>query len=811
GGGGGGGGALGVAVPAVLGGGPGAAWGLQIDAEFRVPLSQSPAIDADGQRLGELVRAAADFYEARIGDDHELRVQYYYFDFGSTSNIGATTLRSESDGRITEVFLRVAKAPLGSSGNWFYDDTPDDHSEFDLDVTRVGDLSGAQRNDGFVGDVPDTLEVGHAGGAIGGGATGKFDLYTVVLHEMGHALGLLSTASSAQGETADGDYDFRGDQLGGRAGAVRHVSGEISHLRPDVALMTNGIDTGQRRMPSATDLLAIASVSGFTHLDLDRKTFARGSGTHDWTGSNWIGGRSPDGGDDAFIGSRDADPTVRLVGDVWVRNLDVRHGDALDLNGRRLTLGNDLDLFDGGTTLDVRGGGAVLSVDDLRNKPGTTTRLRDGGRIEADDWDVDAGATVRLGSGTARVYTRWTNDGVVRNDSGGVATFEAGSSATTWDLDGDQDEGRIEVNAGDVRFVGGRWAGDLRGTIVVSAGRTFTGAGDLTLAGGRVELNGDASRVARLDGGSLIVNGGTLRVAGQSELDDDLRVNGGTLEVGGDAFLGVRDDVVWAGGTVSGGGLNLTAGNELELGDGAAITLASLAVPDVELGGTGTASASVAWTGSGTAAGTTLWLDIVDTERHDTLTHGGGSGAAWAGTTLALRTAATPEVGDRVTLIDGLSDAAVFAGLQGVSLAPDLRWAVVQDGAILEAVAARPGDLDLDGDVDFGDAMGFVAAFRALHEAAADALLSPLTWAQGDFDADRDVDLDDALALADAFSGSSGGAASVVWLAPALGLAEGSPEASYLASGGVVPEPGAGAWTVVGLALTLRRRVRRAY
>ncbi|MEM7578191.1 MAG: hypothetical protein AAF328_12045 [Planctomycetota bacterium] len=790
---------------------PGFAVGLDIDPVYRTPLSNEPSTDIGGSRLSAIVDAAKNYYEDRIGDGHQLDVQFYYFDFGPTSNLGATTLRTESGGRVTEVFLRVAKNPLGSSGNWYYDSQPQDSSEYGMSVTRVGDLSSAQRSDGFRGDVPDTLEVGHTGWGSGN-AAGKVDLYTVVLHELGHALGMLSTASGAQNEAADGDYDFRTDQIGGRSVAVKTISGTANHLRPSSTLMWDNYQPGQRRLPSATDLLSIAKVSDFTQLDLERKSFAAGNGTHDWTGLNWIGGRNPGSSEDAFIGSRDHNPTVRLIGNASVQNLDVRYGDTLDLNGRRLTLGNDLDLFDGGTTLKVRGGGAVLDVDDLRNQSGTTTELRDGGRIEADTWELDGGATARLGAGTARITTRWTNDGTARNDFGGVVTFEAVSGNTTWDLDGNGNNGRIDATSGDVRFVGGRWAGDLQGTIAISAGRTFTGQGELTVGNGRVELNGSGSQAARLDGGNLTVNGGTLRLAGQAELGDDLRVNWGTLEVAGSAELDVRDDVRWFGGNVSGGDLHLTAGDMLDLGNGTSITLASLEAPNLEVAGSGTGSASLAWTGAGAASGTTVNVDLAGPGQHDTLIHAGGSGAAWRNATLALRTAYTPDIGDRITLIEGLNDAAELASLEGAWLASDLRWAVVQDGDELAAVAARPGDLDLDGDVDFGDAMRFAASFRALDAAgSASSLGSGLTWVQGDFDADRDVDLDDALALANTYGGVVGNAsASAVWLAPALGYAEDSPQAAYLASGGAVPEPGAGAAALLGwMGVTLRRRARR--
>ncbi|CAN0449110.1 unnamed protein product, partial [Ectocarpus fasciculatus] len=117
---------------------------LTITTEHRAPLSNEPAVDADASRLGEIVRAAADFYEDRIGDSHTLEVQYYYFDFGPTQNLGGTRLIEASGERVTKVYLQLAKNPLGSANHWYYDSNPQDSSEFDMSVTHVADLARSE-------------------------------------------------------------------------------------------------------------------------------------------------------------------------------------------------------------------------------------------------------------------------------------------------------------------------------------------------------------------------------------------------------------------------------------------------------------------------------------------------------------------------------------------------------------------------------------------------------------------------------------------------------------------------------------------
>ncbi|MEZ6193059.1 MAG: hypothetical protein R3C45_17440 [Phycisphaerales bacterium] len=118
-------------------------------------------------------------------------------------------------------------------------------------------------------------------------------------HEIGHGLGLTTDNAATVSQTSDSDYDLPTSLTDGTTIAVINApSNNIAHLSPTPSLMFPSIQTG-RALPSATDVLAMAAVSGWTQIDLPRKYY--GSGTNFNLASSWIGNRVPDSFDDVFI------------------------------------------------------------------------------------------------------------------------------------------------------------------------------------------------------------------------------------------------------------------------------------------------------------------------------------------------------------------------------------------------------------------------------------------------------------------------------------------------------------------------------
>ena len=130
-------------------------------------------------------------------------------------------------------------------------------------------------------------------------------MLTVALHEIGHGLGV-PAVNFGNTETSDGDWDIPPDLLGGLEVGVRTAGTNDQgpfHTQAPSTLMSPSVNSGLRKRPTATDILAMSSTMGWTAIDLPRKDFI-GSGVNDesWhIASHWIGNRVPDADDDVYL------------------------------------------------------------------------------------------------------------------------------------------------------------------------------------------------------------------------------------------------------------------------------------------------------------------------------------------------------------------------------------------------------------------------------------------------------------------------------------------------------------------------------
>ena len=254
---------------------------------------------AGGGNLTSIFNAAADWWEASILDPFALTIN---FDWGPlndlTGTLGLHTLLTQSGGRETSaqiIFDNLNIAGGGGAFAWFMDATPFDDSEYSTFTTFTQDLgSGLQTN------------IGREYTGASGAAVGNFDLFSVALHEIGHALGLSSANTAYQLEAwPDNDVDAGLNSIltnnfgicanvnattpGNCAAAVFGSNAHLNNPAYPNALMFPSVNTGTRNYASAADIMANCQISQFTNCVLDPALAVPEPGTVGLLGAGLLG------------------------------------------------------------------------------------------------------------------------------------------------------------------------------------------------------------------------------------------------------------------------------------------------------------------------------------------------------------------------------------------------------------------------------------------------------------------------------------------------------------------------------------------
>ncbi len=302
------------------------------------PHPENPSWDPSGLILKAHFQAAKQIWETLLPD-----AGVYEFDFQWDDDIGDDTLGLATDLGVLDVFIEI-----NPNFNWYADSTPGLDEEFDFSGQQqlYGQLSSADQTTYFPGAAPpDALEVRYRGlgspaaasasGQVGVTAATGFDLLSVILHEMGHILGVYGLEP--------GDYNIDPLHVGGLLGVVVLAEGG-AHLGGNSAtpgfLMNPGTPPGARYRPSATDVLVIAEDQGYTGVYLER-VGSISSGLWSVPGA-WIGGAAPDIAQEASIRHGGQ---VALDNDAQARNLQIAGGSSLAVYSNHLIVDGGL-LFD---------------------------------------------------------------------------------------------------------------------------------------------------------------------------------------------------------------------------------------------------------------------------------------------------------------------------------------------------------------------------------------------------------------------------------------------------------------------------------
>ncbi|MEZ6193058.1 MAG: hypothetical protein R3C45_17435 [Phycisphaerales bacterium] len=118
---------------------------INIVLNFDSGSSAAPAFDSDGSRLTAIMEAAAAYWEDIIEDTQTINVTFLYDDLAAPS-IGYHNGDAYSGNVETDMTLRFDwQSSGGVATNWFFDTTPLDNAEFNLQPTLYRDLAATNQ------------------------------------------------------------------------------------------------------------------------------------------------------------------------------------------------------------------------------------------------------------------------------------------------------------------------------------------------------------------------------------------------------------------------------------------------------------------------------------------------------------------------------------------------------------------------------------------------------------------------------------------------------------------------------------------